>query len=49
MKFTGTGPKQDHWTWAVDTSGCADSTAVKHDQLIKAGARLAQLLNTIWP
>jgi hypothetical protein len=49
LTFSGTGPSR----WAVHF---ADRPAywnrqdgLKRDQLAKAGARLAQLLNTIWP
>ena len=49
LEFTGTGPK----TWSVQFDDKktyrGDENKLKGDQLVKGGARLAELLNAIWP
>ena len=49
LTFTGT----DHNQWLVHfrdrTTYWKSQDELKRDQLAKGGARLAQLLNTIWP
>jgi hypothetical protein len=49
LAFSGDGPR--HWTaQSNDQRGYrAAEDRLKRDQLAKAGARLAELLNTIWP
>jgi len=38
-----------HWQVSVPSSYASDRDALQRTQLLKAGARLAQLLQTIWP
>ena len=47
--FKQTSPK--HWTVTFDDRGAylASQDTIKRQQLAKAGARLAELLNAIWP